>query len=143
MCVGERNRETLLRIPPLVALAAADPSPQLRLEYRAADAAANPYLALGAIVRAGLDGVRAGLAPPPILDRDPAHLGVAEAKRFGVGALPASLEDALRALAEDGVARGWLSATLYEAYVGVKQAELDAVADVDLGEVCKRYAAIY
>jgi glutamine synthetase len=148
VCVGERNRETLLRIPPLVTLGAvgagpSDLAPQLRLEYRGADAAANPYLALGAIVRAGLDGVRAGLAPPPILDRDPAHLDAGEAERFGVGALPASLEDALRALAEDDVVRGWLGATTYEAYVGIKQAELDAVADIDLGEVCKRYAYIY
>jgi glutamine synthetase len=143
VCVGERNREVLLRIPPLVALGAADPAPQLRLEYRGADAAANPYLALGAVVRAGLDGVRAGLAPPPILDRDPAHLDAAEAERFGVGALPASLEDALQALAKDDVVRGWLGATLYEAYAGVKQSELDAVADLDLGEVCRRYAAIY
>jgi glutamine synthetase len=158
VCVGERNRETLLRIPPLVALAAGvgasssspspspsppDLAPQLRLEYRGADAAANPYLALGAIVRAGLDGVRAGLTPPPILDRDPARLDADEAERFGVGALPASLEDALRALAEDDVVREWLGATLYEAYVGIKQAELGAVADLDLGEVCRRYAAIY
>jgi glutamine synthetase len=143
VCVGERNRETLLRIPPLVALGGADLAPQLRLEYRGADGAANPHLALGAIVRAGLDGVRAGLAPPPILDRDPAHLDAAEAERFGVGALPASLDDALLALAEDDVVRGWLGATLYEAYVGIKQSELDAVAELDLGEVCKRYAAIY
>jgi glutamine synthetase len=143
VCVGERNRETLLRIPPLVALGGADLAPQLRLEYRGADAAANPHLALGAIVRAGLEGVRAGLAPPPILDRDPAHLDAAEAERFGVGALPASLDDALLALAEDDVVRGWLGATLYEAYAGIKQSELDAVAELDLGEVCKRYAAIY
>ncbi len=160
VCLGERNRETLLRIPPLVALAAGDgtspssPSPsspnpfpdlarQLRLEYRGADAAANPHLALGALIRAGLDGVRAGLAPPPILDRDPAHLDASEAERFGVGALPASLEESLRALAEDDVARGWLGETLYEAYVGIKRSELDAVAELDLGEACKRYAAIY
>ena len=161
VCVGERNREVLLRIPPLVALAArvgassSSPSPslsqnpspdlarQLRLEYRGADAAANPHLALGALVRAGLDGVRAGLAPPPILDRDPAHLDAAEAERFGVGGQPTSLEDALRALAEDDVVRGWLGTTLYEAYVGIKQSELKAVAELDLSEVCKRYAAIY
>ncbi len=149
VCVGERNREVLLRIPPLVALAAhpsgtpPDLAPQLRLEYRGADAAANPHLALGAIVRAGLDGVRRGLAPPPILDRDPARLDAAEAERFGVGALPASLEDALRALAADDVVRGWLGATLYEAYVGIKQAELEAVADLDLDKVCERYAYIY
>ena len=94
-------------------------------------------------MRAGLDGVRADLAPPPILDRDPAHLDAAEAERFGVGALPASLDDALQALADDDIARGWLGATLYEAYVGIKQSELDAVAELDLGEVCRRYAAIY
>jgi glutamine synthetase len=143
VCVGERNRETLLRIPPLVALAAATPAEQLRLEYRGADASANPYLALGAIVRAGLEGVRAGLPAPPILDRDPADLDAAEAERYGVGAQPASLEESLRALAEDGTARGWMGPTLYEAYVGIKRAELDAVANMDLGEVCRRYEAIY
>ncbi len=143
VCVGERNREALLRIPPLVALGGGDLAPQLRLEYRGADAAANPHLALGALVRAGLDGVRAGLAPPPILDRDPAQLDAAEAERFGVGALPASLDDALLALAGDDVVRGWLGTTLYEAYVGIKRSELHAVAELDLGEVCRRYAAIY
>jgi glutamine synthetase len=154
VCLGERNRETLLRIPPLVTLAAPDAgavagdptagiASQMRLEYRGADAAANPHLALGAIVRAGMEGVRAGLDPAPILDRDPARLAGAEAVRFGVGALPRTLEDALQALAEDGAVRGWLGPTLYEAYVGIKQAELDAVADLELDEVCRRYASIY
>lgn len=143
VCVGERNRETLLRIPPLVALAAADPEDQLRLEYRGADASANPYLALGAVIRAGLDGIRAGLEAAPILDRDPAELDAAEAERWGVGALPGTLEEALAALAEDETVRGWMGATLYEAYTGIKRSELDAVAGMDIAEVCKRYAAIY
>lgn len=143
VCVGERNRETLLRIPPLVALAPAQPAEQLRLEYRGADGAANPHLALGALVLAGLEGVRADLDPPPILDRDPAQLAGVEAERFGVGALPRTLEDALQALADDDAVRGWLGATLYEAYMGVKQAELDAVTALELDEVCRRYAAIY
>jgi glutamine synthetase len=143
VCLGERNREALLRIPALVPLGGGDPARQLHLEYRGADAAANPYLALGAIVRAGLDGVRAGLPAPPILDRDPAGLDAADAQRYGVGALPASLDAALGALAEDGTARAWMAPTLYDAYVGVKRAELAAVADLDVGEVCRRYAAIY
>jgi glutamine synthetase len=143
VCLGERNREALLRIPPLVALAGADPASQLRLEYRGADATANPYLALGAIVRAGLDGVRRALPAPPILDRDPADLDEAEAARYGVGALPASLEDSLQALARDDTARGWMTPLLYDAYVGVKRAELEAVAQLDLGEVCRRYADVY
>jgi glutamine synthetase len=143
MCVAERNREALLRIPPLVEFAGADPGRQLRLEYRGADAAANPYLALGALVRAGLDGVRSRLPAPPILDRDPAELEGREAERFGVGALPGSLEESMGALADDATARGWMGPLLYEAYVSVKRAEIEAARDVDVKELCARYAAIY
>jgi glutamine synthetase len=143
VCLAQRNREALLRIPPLVELADVDAAGQMRLEYRGADATANPYLALGALLRAGLEGVRAQLPTPPILDRDPAQLDPEEAERFGVGALPATLEQSLRALADDGAARGWMTPLLYDAYSSVKQAELNATMGVDLEEVCRRYAAIY
>jgi glutamine synthetase len=142
-CLAQQNREALLRIPPLLAGATGEAGSQLRLEYRGADATANPYLALGAIVRAGLDGVRRELAPAPILDRDPALLDATEAVRYGVGGLPATLADALQALAGDETARGWLAPLLYDAYVAVKRAEIEAAAGLDLEEVCKRYAAIY
>ena len=143
VCLAQRNREALLRIPPLVPLAGADPASQLHLEYRGADATANPYLALGALIRAGLDGLRAGLPAPPILDRDPAELDAAEAERFGVGALPSSLGESLQALAEDDVARAWMGPLLYDAYLSVKRAELAATAELELEEICGRYAAIY
>jgi len=143
VCLAQRNREALLRIPPLVSLAGAGPAPQLRFEYRGADASANPYLALGAIVRAGLDGVRAELPAPPILDRDPATLDPGEVARYGVGGLPASLGESLRALEEDQTVRTWMTPLLYDAYLSVKRAELEAVAAMDVGEVCRRYAAVY
>jgi glutamine synthetase len=143
VCLGQRNRETLLRLPPLVSLGEARSARQLRLEYRGADATANPHLALGAIVRAGLDGVRAGLPAPPILDRDPAQLDATEAARYGVGALPATLEESLDALAEDATVRGWMTPLLYEAYVAVKRFEVAATADWDVDEVCLRYALAY
>jgi glutamine synthetase len=143
VCLAEQNREALLRIPPLVELGGADPAGQLHLEYRGADAAANPYLALGAVVRAGLDGVRTRLAPPPLLECDPAELDAQQAERFGVGALPSTLEQALGALADDDTVRGWMTPLLYDAYVCVKRAELDAAAGVDLQELCRRYAHIY
>jgi glutamine synthetase len=141
--LGLHNREALLRIPPLIALGGGDTAAQMRLEYRGADASANPYLALAAVLRAGLEGLRAQLPSPPLLERDPAALEAAEAARFGVGALPETLELALQALAEDGTARGWMDPTLYEAYTAVKRAELDAVAGLELDEVCRRYAAVY
>ena len=143
VCLAQRNREALLRIPPLVTLAGADPADQLRIEYRGADASANPHLALAAIVRAGLDGVRRRLPAPPLLECDPAQLDAEQAERFGVSALPTTLEQSLQALADDEIVRGWMTPLLYEAYVGVKRAEVDASADLELAEVCQRYAAIY
>jgi glutamine synthetase len=142
-CLARENREALLRIPPLVTVGGGEPAAQLRLEYRGADAAANPHLALGAILRAGLAGVRDGLPTPPLLERDPAELDEAEAKRFGVGALPATLEEAMAALADDGALREWLGRLLYDAYASVKGAELAAARDEDLEETCRRYGAIY
>jgi glutamine synthetase len=141
--LGLRNREALLRIPALVELGGGDQAAQMRLEYRGADSSANPYLALGAVLRAGLEGLREGLAPPPLLERDPAELDAADAMRYGVGALPGTLELALEALATDATARGWIDPQLYAAYVAVKRTELDAMAGLELGEVCGRYAAIY
>jgi glutamine synthetase len=143
VALGDRNREALLRIPPLVELGGGDPAAQLRLEYRGADASANPYLALGAILRAGIEGLRAALPPPPLLRSDPAQLAPPESARFGVGALPTSLESALQALAEDETVRAWMDPQLYAAYLGIKRAELRAAAELDPGEVCRRYAAIY
>jgi glutamine synthetase len=142
VCLAQRNREALLRLPPLVPLAG-EPAQQLRLEYRGADATANPHLALGAIVRAGVDGVRRALPAPPVLERDPAELDRADAERFGVGSLPGSLTDALAALDGDEIARAWLPTLLYDAYVSVKRAEVGAAVGVDLAELCERYAAIY
>jgi glutamine synthetase len=143
VCLAERNREALLRIPPVVELGDSAPEAQMRLEYRGADASANPYLALGAVLLAGLQGVRERLPAPPVLERDPGELEDAEAQRFGVGALPDSLEDSLQALAGDEVARGWLAPLLYDAYTGIKRAELEAAAAAELEEVCQRYARVY
>jgi glutamine synthetase len=141
-CLGLRNRETLLRIPPLVA-SLGEQASQMRLEYRGADATANPYLALGSIVRAGLQGVRDELAAPPILERDPAQLDEAEAARFRVGGLPSSLADALKALEHDETARAWMTPLMYDAYVAVKHAEIAAADGEELHELCRRYGDIY
>lgn len=143
VCLGAQNRETLLRIPPLVGLQEHSEEQQMRLEFRAADAAANPYLALGALVLAGLEGVRGELPAPPILDRDPSTLEGEEPARFGVGALPGSLQQALRALEADGAACAWLPPLLLEAYLSLKRAELDASSDMGFEESCRRYAEVY
>jgi glutamine synthetase len=142
VCLGQQNREALLRIPP-VAVDAGKPERQLRLEYRAADAAANPYLALGAVVRAGLAGIRDQLEPAAVLEQDPSSLDAAEAEHYRVGGLPGSLEQALGALEQDRLARCWMAPLLYDAYLAVKHSEVKAASNMDPAELCARYAQIY
>jgi glutamine synthetase len=142
-CLGERNRETLLRISPVLEIPGHEPASQHNLEFRAADGTANPYLALGTIVRAGLDGVRQRLECPPILTRDPSELSAADLAAYSAPALPSSLEEALACLHEDETAREWLPPLLYETYAGIKQNELSSVAGLDQDEICERYAAVY
>ncbi len=143
LCLGRQNRETLLRIPPLVGTAGGGHAEQLRLEYRGADAAANPHLALGAIVQAGLAGIRGDLAAPAILEEDPAALPAEQAERFAVGELPRTLAEALSTLARDETACDWLGPLLCEAYLSVKRAEIEATAELTLEEACALYGEIY
>jgi glutamine synthetase len=141
--LGERNREALLRIGPLVSIGGQDPAAQCNLEFRAADSTANPYLVLGALARAGLQGIREGLACPPILRDDPTRLAPAELAALGAPTLPTSLAEALAAIEADDVARGWLEPRLLETYLGVKRSELAQCDGLDVGEICRRYAAVY
>ncbi len=143
VAVAPQNREALLRIAPVVELGGGDPALQHHLEYRGADATANPHLALAGLLLAGLDGVRSELAPAPLLERDPAELDAQEAEMFGVGALPGSLAESLAALDGDALARSWMNPLLYDAYMSVKRAEVRAVAAWDPAERCRRYAELY
>ena len=87
--------------------------------------------------------MREELPAPPLLEVDPTTLEGEEAERFGVGALPSSLEEALAELEADELARGWFPPLLYDAYVSLKRGELAAVAELDLPEPCRLYANSY
>ncbi len=142
IALGGRNRETLLRLPPAITIDGVDVAPQIRLEYRAADATANPYLALGALIRAGLSGVRHELPTPAILDLDPATLTHEERTSYHIAELPSTLVAALDALDANDT-RTWMSRALYRAYVAVKRAEASAALGLSFDELCSRYAAVY
>lgn len=85
------NRSQLIRIP-------AAPIAHRRMELRSPDSAANPYLAFALVMQAGLDGIRRGLTPPPSCDKN--LLDVSEEIRAQYRALPTSLSDAKRLMAE-------------------------------------------
>ncbi|MDP9800194.1 glutamine synthetase [Arcanobacterium wilhelmae] len=67
-----------------------------RIEYRALDSAANPYLAFAVILRAGLDGIERGLDLADPLGIDAVDLDRLERKALGIQSLPTSLHEALR-----------------------------------------------
>jgi len=140
---GERNREAAVRIAPVTSLGGADPAAQFNLEYRAADAAACPHLALAAIALAGLEGIREKMPDPPLVNADPAELSDEERERLGVRRLPSSLEEALEALEADEVARSWFPSALWDCYLSMKRTEIGLLADVPPAEACERYLRVY
>jgi glutamine synthetase len=141
--LAEKDREASLRICPTVTIGGRDPARQFNLEYRAADATANPYLALAAIVRAGLEGIRAGLPAPPVTTGDPSAMTDAERAAGGLDRLPLSLGAALDAFLADDVVRGWFSPAFVESFVGVKRAEIAHLDGRAPAGICALYGTLY
>jgi glutamine synthetase len=140
---GHRNREAALRVCPTIDLPGRDRKSQIHLEFRAADAAASPYLVLGLLLRAGLQGLKEKLPTPPLVEGDPADLDPAAAKRLGIQRLPDSLPAALAALRADATALSWLPEPMRGAYFALKAMEMSLVEKLDPAAQCTRYAQVY
>ena len=140
---GFRDREACVRICPVVELEGVPIAPQFNIEFRAADATASPYLALGALVYAGLDGILQKMPLPAITTVDPQLLDEQERAVQHINRLPGSLEEALGAFAADQAPRTWFSPALYDAYLAHKRCELALMADLDRDERCRRYREAY
>jgi glutamine synthetase len=89
-----RNRSACIRIPVYT-----DNPRTKRIEYRPPDNSSNGYLAMAAMLMAGLDGVQNKIDPGEPLDKDSYHLTPKEAGR--IKTVPSSLEEALEALEKD------------------------------------------
>ncbi|MFH8346613.1 glutamine synthetase family protein [Streptomyces sp. NPDC018045] len=130
-CWGVENREAALR---LVTGAPGDPDGG-HAEIKPFDAAANPYLAVGAVIAAGLHGLSTGAELPPPVSGDPGVLGVRERARRGIVRLPSSLTEATDRLAESTVLREAMGEVLYGAVVAVRRAEAAHFADSEPDEI--------
>lgn len=139
--IADRDREASLRVCPVLNLPGSDAARQFNIEFRPADAAASPYLALGAVVHAGVAGIRSKLALPKSLDVP--RLSEAERENAGIRHLPRSLAEALDNLEATPEARDWFGPTYLEAYLRHKRAEIKMVAGLDEAEQCARYALVY
>ena len=110
---AKRSRSDLVRIP--------DYRPgrgeSTRVEYRAPDSAANPYLTFSVLLAAGLDGVERKLELPPPSDHASAG------QRGPVESLPSNLMEAVEAASPSALVREALGDHVFESYLRNKQNE--------------------
>ncbi|HWQ43100.1 MAG TPA: glutamine synthetase family protein [Desulfosporosinus sp.] len=113
---GYDNRTTYIRIPQ-------ERGKSTRVEVRAASAATNPYLALGGMLAAGLDGIQNKIEPPEVITTDVYH---DETRQQEV--VPRSLFKALTLLEQDQWLCECISQELIDIFVNLKTREVDNFA---------------
>jgi len=125
-CWGVDNREAAVRIP------TSSTGGSSHIELKTVDASANPYLALGAAIAAGLDGIQRGLEPSEPVTIDPAHLSAKQRSERQIDRLPETLGDAIAHFAQNELLRNALGQDLAQAILAVRQAEWNAMKDMTL-----------
>lgn len=126
---GYDNREGAVRVPSNPV----PPSPT-HFEFKTSDASANPYLALGTVIFAGLDGINRNLNPGKPVDIDPGLFSEAELQQRGIQRLPQNLGEAIKNLSEDKLLLDALGSELSRAYLAVRTAEWEAMKEMELDE---------
>lgn len=122
-----QDRGAALRICPTFAVHDdKERAAQFNLEFRVCDAAASPYMALGALIFAGADGIVRKLALPK-----------------AVTDLPRSLDQALDLMETSDTLKSWFGPVFFEAYLRHKRSEVAYVADLSPADLCARYAEVY
>lgn len=111
-----KNRSPMIRIP-------ASRGQSTRVEHRSPDPAANPYLALSVILRAGLDGIERGLELPDPTDRNVYAMTKEERIEDGIEQLPTTLEEAVQELLKNEVICDALGEHALKHFVELKEIE--------------------
>ena len=136
-----RDREAALRVCPTRPIAGRSVADQFNVEFRALDCTANPHLAVGVLVRAGLQGIRDRLPPDAPLEGDPGEVAAVELARRGIERLSTSLGQALDRLEAKG--RDLLPPALADVFLIVKREEIAMLAGASPQEVADRYRAVF
>jgi len=113
-----RNRSPLVRVP-------ASRGMSTRIELRNVDPSANPYLAMAAILKAGLDGIKNKLTPSDPVDRNIYVMTKEEREAEGIIDLPETLHSALEKLQEDEVIMSALGEHILTNFIEAKEIEWD------------------
>jgi len=112
------NRSALVRIPGATGVGT-------RLEFRSPDPAANSYLALAVLIKAGLDGIKNEIDPGEPVEEDIYEFTDEKREEYGIETLPENLSQAIDALEEDEVIMDALGPHISEKLIKAKRAEWD------------------
>jgi glutamine synthetase len=137
---GLDNREAAVRLASPVA---GRESATANVELKPVDVTSNPYLALSAVLAAGMDGMDRGLDPGEPTMVDPATLSDEERASSGILPLPASLDEAVDALEEDHVLIEALGEPLVRTHVAVARAQAAMARELPPEEVASTAAMLY
>jgi glutamine synthetase len=139
-CYGPDNREAAVRLASPVAGAE---SATANIELKPVDVTANPYLALAAVLAAGMDGMERHLDPGEPTTVDPATLSDEERASRGIYPLPASLDESLDALERDDVLIEALGEPLVRTHLAVARAQAARAGELPPEEVAAAAAMTY
>jgi glutamine synthetase len=141
--LGFRDREASVRICPVTATDPSSVARQYNFEYRAADAAASPHLALAAIIHAGAQGIEDGLPAPKVTEEDLSILSADELEARGYVRLPETLESALQRFESNQTVCNWFPADFASVYVAHKRGEIAFLNRKDTDARCHAYEEVY
>ncbi|MFC4555825.1 type I glutamate--ammonia ligase [Georgenia faecalis] len=116
---GHNNRSALVRVP----MHKPDKGQSVRVEYRALDSAANPYLAYAVLLAAGLKGIEEGYELPEEAEDNVWGLSDSERRALGIPALPGSLQHALEIMESSELVAETLGEDVFEFFVRNKHQE--------------------
>lgn len=140
---AENDREAALRLCPVVGLDGFDAASQLHVEYRAADATANPYSQLAFLARAGLQGIRDHEPAPTPTTGDLSLLTSDQLAEIDVVRLPLDLPAALDALDHEPLLRTWFPREFVDVFLAHKAGEMAFLQGKDASEIRRLYMDAY
>lgn len=131
-----RNRSPLIRIPAKRGLST-------RLEVRSPDPTCNPYLGMAVLLKAGLEGIRQKLAPPPSVEQNIYEMDLASRIEQGISSLPENLFEAVKELRHDRLMQEALGEHIYSRFIKAKTQEWEnyssRVYDWELSEYLEKF----
>ena len=134
-CWGKENREAALR---LVTGSTGEQDVRANLEVKCFDLAANPYLVIGSLFAAGLEGMKGGATLPQEVEGDPVVLAEADLAASGARRLPQSLGEAVGLLEACDLLREAMGEPMIEAFLAVRRAEIELFSGVTQADVVAR-----